>query len=132
MEFKRETNPMIAEWLIPWYIPGDEDQFQIAKGVRDKLTNDLDNTFVCIAHEDGIGHGILIAYVHKKSVWVWQARVRNGFKYSREFWEELIKWAKSKKVKDVRCGSPSPQVRKLLQRRYKFEERGNELVRQIA
>lgn len=105
--------------LIPWYAPGDQAHLEIGLELYERLKEKPDNTFCLVAMENGFCQGILIAYIRKNDIWLWQSRAKSGFKYSKLAMRCLFEWAKWRGYNTIKT-KPNKRSAKLLARKYKF------------
>lgn len=96
-----------------------------------RLEQDPDNTFVEVALDGDICKGVLIAHA-SDSVWIWQARVSKDFEYSKKMLDDLIGWAKTRNVTELRAQCSKDKAKKVFMRRYGFKEDGVEIVKEIS
>jgi len=109
----------IAMRLIPWFLPANQTPLDMGWELHERLREKPDDTFCLVAIEKNIIQGMAIAYVRKRDVWLWQAHVRKGFKYTKMLFDGLKIWAKSKKRRKIRMGVFEKQD--AFQRRWGFK-----------
>lgn len=96
------------EWasmaLVPWFVPTNQDPLDMGWKLHERLRENPDDTLCLIAIEKNIIQAILIAYVRKRDIWLWQAHARKGFRYPRLMFNLLKNWSKTRKRKKIRMG----------------------------
>lgn len=130
MRIQKTTNPKISFALIPWFVPANLDRLQIGWELHEMLRKEPDNVFCLIATENGIGQAVLIAYTEENYVWVWQRRIKAGFKYQKFMYDGLVNWSKARGFDRLRCGA-SKRAGRVLRRRYGFEDCGNNKLERL-
>ena len=88
--------------------------------LKNRLKNNPEETLCMIFVEKKLCHCMLIAYKIDNYVWIWQARAKSGFKYSKFAFDLVKNWAKSLGVKELRMKS-AKRLRRLFERKYKFK-----------
>jgi hypothetical protein len=107
MRIYNAKDPDISLKLIPWFVPGNQTPIDIGWELHERLREKPDETFCSIAIENDTIQAVLIAYVRKREVWLWQAQSRSGFKYSKYIFEGLKHWSRSRGRKKIRMGTPT-------------------------
>ena len=90
-----------------------------------RLEQDPENTFVHVALDEEICKGVLIAYNSKDSVWIWQARAAKNFKYQKDMFSHLKRWAKNKNKKVMRMETHNEKLEKFYKHRFGFTKIGD-------
>lgn len=97
------------EWaslaLMPWFIPANQKPLDMGWELHERLRENPDDTLCLVAIEESIIQAILIAYVRKRDIWLWQAHSRKKFKFSKLMFNLLKNWGKTKKRKRLRMGT---------------------------
>lgn len=121
MIIRREKNPDMAFRLMPFFIPYHQTPEEMAVELNDMMKNNIDETFVIIATENGICKALIIAYTRPKNkdVWLWQGRAKSGFRYSNHMMNGIFYWTKSKGYDRLSCGV-NRRTALLLSRKYGF------------
>jgi len=109
----------IAMRLIPWFVPYKQDPMYMGWELHERLRENPNDTFCIVAIEKSIIQAILIAYVRKRDIWLWQAHTRKGFEYSKMIFNGLKIWSKLRKRKRIRMGVH--EKRNAFQRRWGFK-----------
>ena len=111
------------EWaslaLISWFIPTNQNPLEMGWELHERLRENPDDIFCVVAIERNIIQAILIAYIRKRDVWLWQAHARKGFEYSKMIFNGLKIWSKLRKRKRIRMGVH--EKRNAFQRRWGFK-----------
>ena len=116
--------------VLPWLVPTESPQIMIDK-LRTRLRRKT--TFCAIAIEDDRTRAVLVAYISGMShVFLWQARARQGFRFSRVMLEGLMAWTKGKGLRQIRLSATDERNRKLYERRYGFIRDGEEMYCNVA
>lgn len=135
----RIRSPSAVAVLIPWFVPVNQEWWEIAELLRERLKSD--DTFCVVAIEDDRIQGWIAAYCVDNDFWdqhyvyIWQTRVRSvfdrpGMRYNKMVLEGLIMWARAKGYKEVRTNSP--KYNNYFCRRYGFTKDRRGIVRKIA
>ena len=118
-------NPDFAIWLVPWFIPVNQDPINMSWKLRQRLKETPDDTLCLVAIEKNIIQAVLIAYTRKRDVWLWQAHGRKGFRFSKLMFNGLIHWTRGKSKKRIRCKVTNERNRKLYELKYGFKSKRN-------
>ena len=105
MRFLKADNPNVALYLLPWFVPTNQNPIQMGWELHERLTDKPEDTFCLIALKGRIVQAILIAYKRKRDVWLWQAHGRKEFKYSKLCFDGLKHWARSIGRSKLRMGT---------------------------
>lgn len=132
LKYIRAKHPAICWPLLPWFVEGDQTREEIFLELYGRLEQDPDDIFVEIALDGDICKGILISYVSDDHIWIWQARTAKDFRQPEKLLDDLISWAKQKKITKLRAGCSNDKSMKLFMRRYGFKKEGSEIQRDIA
>jgi len=118
--------------LLPWYVPNDKQNiFEIGWELHQKLKERPEETFCVIAVENNVCQALLIAERRDAHIFIWQARARAGFKYSKLLFNGLIAWTKRKGFNQLKFGTAQKKER-FFQKRYGFVPCGNsEMTRYV-
>lgn len=121
MEFLITKNPEVALTLIPWFVPLNQSREDIYLELRERLTDNPDETFVCVAIEDNLIKGMVVAYVRYKDVLIWQSRNEGLSRSIVDFvFNGVCHWARSKGFD--RVTTVPNRARKIWVRRWGFRE----------
>ena len=122
MRFWVTKNPRVALMLIPWFVPVDQTRKEIYLELTHRLTYSPDETFVCLAVEDDLIKGLVIAYCRKNDVFIWQASKDKGVspKVVDCVFEGIAYWAKGRGYNKI-TGYPN-RAKKIWARRWGFQE----------
>ena len=123
-------NPEVSIHLLPWYVVNDMPRFEIGLRLYDRLQEQPEDTLVLIAVDETTADvkGMLIAENREDSAFMWQAKVKSGCGASKDLFERLTTWAKSKgKTKIV---TQTLRVKAAI-RLWGFVQQGNNLVKEI-
>jgi len=114
-------NPELASIaLIPWFVPDGTHPIEMACELVGRLEKKPDETFCLIAHENNIIQAMLVAYRSKrKTVFLWQACQRPGFRFTKLVFEYFKQWAKALGCKEIRMKTPNRK--RAFQKRWGFE-----------
>lgn len=104
MRILNSKDPDISLKLLPWFVPANQTPMDIGWELHERLRENPDETFCSIAIENDMIQAVLIAYVMKRCVWLWQAQARRGFKYSSFMFNGLKHWSRSRGRKKIRMG----------------------------
>lgn len=119
-------DPIISQVLLPWYVPVDKTELEIGWELNQRLKNNPDDTFCCVAIENNRIQGFLVAYCRESDVFLWQARSNTKHPKSREYVDlifyGLAQWAKAKGYNRFCASSPR---NKALKRRLGFVDTDN-------
>ncbi len=122
IKFWNIKNPDIAQKLIPWYIPRDENRLDIGWELHQRLKKNPDDTFCLLAMDDLVCLGVMLAYTRKNDVWCWQARgTPQCSHYSKEAFQRLMKWTREKGFDKIKIDARDERTAKCLARRYGFK-----------
>ncbi len=135
MRLWRPTNEdadFVSMALVPWFVPANQNPLDMGLELRQRLKEKPNDTFCLLAIEDNVIQAMLIAYIQKKNVWLWQAHARDDFKYGREMFNGLRQWAKAKNCCKIKCKVSNPQNEKLYERKYGFKHKNKEMYLNVA
>jgi len=125
MRFLKADNPNVALYLLPWFVPTNQNPLDMLTDLHERLTNKPEDTFCLIALKGRIVQAVLIAYRRKKDVFIWQAHARKGFKYSKMIFNGLIYWARGKGLRRIKANVSERRNREMYTRRYGFRCKRN-------
>lgn len=104
MRLLNNKDPEFAMRLIPWFVPVGQNPIDMGWKLYERLKENPDDTLCLVAIEKNIIQAVLIAYVQKRAVWLWQAHGRKGFRFSKLMFNLLKSWTKTKNRKRIRIG----------------------------
>ena len=127
MIFYLPKNPNIALMLVPWFVPVNQKIEDMMLELHGRLTSDPDDTFVCIAIEDNLIKGVVIAYCRARDVFIWQAR-NQGLTWATvdRVLDGLCRWAKAKDFD--RITTMPNRAAKLWERRWGFRQQDSNIL----
>jgi len=132
MRFLTTKNPDIAYILVPWYVPVNQSREDIFLETYERLKYTPDEMFVCLAVDNDVIKGMVMAFCRYNDVFLWQARSEGlARKYVDRAFDGLCLWAKSKGFD--RIVTVPNRAAKLWQRRWGFKQQpnSNELYKEI-
>ena len=106
-------------WLVPWFVPTGQNPIDMGWKLNQRLKDKPDDTLCLVAIEKNIIQAVLIAYVRRRDVWLWQAHGRNGFRFSKLMFNLLKSWTSSRNRKRIRIGVF--EKKEVFQRRWGFK-----------
>lgn len=123
-------DPDISLKLLPWYVAGDKYELDIGWELHERLKENPDDTFCCIAIENNRIQAFVVAYCRQKNVFIWQAKARSGFNYSQTIFNGLVLWARGKGRKKLKANSSRRS--RAIKREWGFtDSKNNEIERRI-
>ena len=132
MRFCHPKDPEVSLVLMPWFIPSDKTHLEIGWELHEKLRKSPDDTFCFVAVKNCTIQAVLIAYVRKEKndIFIWQARAKAGFRYSKIVFAGLVKWAQERGFHKLRAGMDKKRQR-CFKRLYGFVPVNGEIERNI-
>ena len=106
-------------WLVSWFVPVEQNPIDMGWKLHERLREKPDDTLCLVAFEKNIIQAVLIAYVRKRDVWLWQGHTRKGFRFSTLMFNLLKNWSKMRNRKKIRIGIY--EKKELFQRRWDFK-----------
>ena len=128
MNITRVTNPEVSIHLLPWYVEDDMSALEIGMELNDRMTGYPDETCVLVATDKGCLKAVLIGYIEKDYLFVWQGKKSKDMKQPRLIFHKMCEWGKSKGVERARLGSHDKRVRRMYKRKYGFASVGGVLM----
>ena len=122
MRFLIVQNPDMALVLVPWFVPVDQAREDIYLDLIHRLKYNPDETFVCLAIENDLIKGMVIAYCRIKDVFIWQVRTsKDVSRYIVDLvFNGVCHWARSRGFN--RVSTVPNRAKKIWQRRWGFRE----------
>ena len=110
MKFLTTKNPEAALILMPWLVPVTQSREDIYLELRERLTDNPDETFVCMIVDGDLIKGMAVAYCRYKDVFLWQARKAADLsnKMVDKAFEKIKEWARSKGFDRISAISSRP------------------------
>lgn len=111
--------------LAPWFVPVEKSIVEICTELKDRLTNNPEDTLCLIFSEKQACEAVVVAYKSEDQVWVWQAQAKAGFRHSKVAFDLIKKWTKFLGVKELRMKASKKSSREYFKRKFKFQSLGN-------